>query len=136
LSIPPEVSEEEQLGRRIFSETDLKRARRKIPYRLFYDKKAKEKVSVDRLDLPSSISELIEICDKAVKGRGASGFYGWAVMTAEEASTEEREVKSSWSEENPYHADIILPDSVIDDEVKQRKHAKRLAEIATLRERD
>ncbi len=134
MSIPPEVSEEEQLGRRIFSETNLKRARRKVPYRLFYDKKAKEKLSVDRLDLPSSISELIEICNKSVGDR--SGFYGWAVITAEEAGTEERKVESSPSKENPYHADIILPDSAINDEIKQKEHAKRLADIATLRERD
>lgn len=126
MTIPLEVSEKEQLGRRIFS------TRRKITYRLFYDNRAKEKLSVDRIDLPSSISVLIEICNKTVKDRGASGFYGWAVMTAKEASIDGRKVLSSPLDDNPYHANIVLPDSAINDQDERKDHAKKLADKATL----
>ena len=134
MAIPPEVSEKEQLGRRIFSESDLKRVRRKktSTYRLFLEKEGVKKLSVDRIELPSSKSVLIEICNKAAKERKASGFYGWAVITAEKASMDEREVVSSQLEENPYHADIVLPDSAIKDRDEQKEHAKKLAEKSTL----
>ena len=134
MDIPSKVSEKERLGRRIFSESDLERIQRKkaSTYRLFLEKEGVKKLSVDRIELPSSKNVLIEICNKAAKEREASGFYGWAVITAEEASMDEREVKSSRSEENPYHADIILPDSAIKDRDEQKQHARKLAEKSTL----
>lgn len=117
----------ESLGRGVFSSSNASRARRSgIPKRVFLEHKGKTEISVDRLDLMSEV-EAVEMARAVADNRGAN-FYGWAVLVAERACRSNRRVRASPTAENPYHADIILPDSVVQDYEEQVRHAQELAD--------
>lgn len=134
MTVPIDISDQEKLARGIFSESTAKRAPRKIPTTVFLEKRGEKNISVDRIDTASSIDILVDISDKIAKNRQRT-FYGWAVITAENASNNEREVLASPLQHNPYHADIILPDAAVIKREKQKTHAQQLADKATWRER-
>lgn len=134
MTIPSKISEQEKLGRGIFSKNTAKRAPRRILHRVFLEKKGKKSISVDRLDVTPTVNELVEIADKRAVNRQRS-FYGWAVITAKKASLNGRRVLPSPRQDNPYHADINLPDAAVKDEEEQKIHAQQLADDATWYER-
>ena len=125
---------EEELGRRVFSENVAKRAPRRILSNVFLEKLGEKKLSADRIDIAPSINELGSICDKAAKNRQGP-FYGWAVITVEKASLNGRKVSTSPKIDNPYHADIILPDAAVKKREEQKVHAQQLADSANWRKR-
>ena len=134
MTIPSDISDQEKLARGIFSKRIVKRAPRKIPFDVFLEKKDEKTISVDRFDVAPSIDILVEISDEMAKNRQGL-FYGWAVITAENASDNGREVIASPQQDNPYHADIILPDAVVKEREEQKMHAQQLANNATWHER-
>lgn len=76
----------------------------------------------------------VEIADRMATARYRT-FYGWAVVTARNASTNGRQVIASPLLDNPYHADIILPDAAVEDREEQKCHAQELADASTWRGR-
>lgn len=78
---------------------------------------------------------MIAIAGQMAGMRGAN-FYGWAVVTVEDASRDERTVDATPMLHNPYHADIGLnvPDGV-ERRDEQKKHAVSLANHASWRKR-
>lgn len=60
-------------------------------------------------------------------------FYGWAVITADDASDSGRRVSGSPQVGNPYHADIELPELARDDPEEQKRHAQELADASLWR---
>ena len=134
MAVPIDISDQEKLARGIFSESIAKRAHRKIPKTVFLEKRGEKNLSVDRIDVASSIDILVEISDKIAKNRQRP-FCGWAVIIAENASDNGREVLSTPLQDNPYHADIILPDAAVIEREEQKTHAQQLADKATWRER-
>ena len=62
-------------------------------------------------------------------------FYGWAVVTTEEASSNQRQVIASPLPTNPYHADIVLPSLAAEDREEQKRHAQELADASRWRDR-
>ena len=124
----------ENLGRSVLSSSQARRARRsRVPFHLFLEKKGKTHLSVDRLDIAPQ-EEAVQIADRMAAARHRA-FYGWAVVVVEEASANGRQVIASPLHENPYHADIILPDAVIEDREEQKRHAKELVDASTWRGR-
>ena len=63
-------------------------------------------------------------------------FYGWAVIDAETAASNGRQVTASPQLDNPYHADIVLPDAAVEDREEQKRHAQELADASIWRNRD
>lgn len=124
----------ENLGRSVLSSGQAKRARRRrVPFHLFLEKEGETRLSVDRLDdVPPA--EAVEIADRMAAARRRQ-FYGWAVIVVEDASANARRVIASPLLDNPYHADIILPDSTIEDREEQKRHAQELADASTWRAR-
>lgn len=118
----------ESLGRGVFSRRSASRARRSsaIPKRVFLERKGVTEISVDRLDLMSEV-EAVEMARAVADNRDAK-FYGWAVLVTERACRSSRRVRASPTAENPYHADIVLPDSVGEDYEEQVRHAQELAD--------
>lgn len=124
----------ENLGRSVLSSGQAKRARRsRVPFHLFLEKEGETRLSVDRLDVVAP-KEAIQIADRRAAIRHRT-FYGWAVVVVGEASANGRQVIASPLLENPYHADIILPDTAIEDREEQKRHAKELADASTWRGR-
>ena len=77
---------------------------------------------------------MVVIADKNAASRGAT-FYGWAVVSAQKAAAGGRRVKASPKLDNPYHADIVLPDLAREDREEQIRHAQELADSSGWRER-
>lgn len=126
-----EVGLDEPLGRGIFSQRIKKQAIRKIIRPEIFESKNSTQISVDRLDWATSV-EMAKIA-KANRSDDKP-FYGWAVVSAEVASMNNREVKATSQESNPYHADIILPSSAEQEKEELMLHLTDLAGSATWRE--
>ena len=130
-----DVSPGESLGRGVFSSRRRERAvqRGKIPFDVFLHRAGETDISVDRLDYAGS-DAAIRIADKVAKGRGAR-FYGWAVIEAGRAADDGRRIVATPRIGNCYHADIVLPSTVVDNWEEQKHHARELAGWANWRER-
>lgn len=133
--VPDKIAPEERLGRGVFSSKNKKRAQRKaVPFNIFLEKKGETDISVDRLDHVSP-EKAAEIGDRVATSRKAKQFYGWAVVTANNASNNKRQVKATPQLDNSYHADIILPDLASKDREEQIQHAQELAAVSCWQDR-
>ena len=134
MTVSDDIEDRENLGRRLFSKRRRDRARRgRIPLDVFLERLGTIRISVDRLDLSSPL-EATAIADRAAKAR-SKPFYGWAVVTARQAGAKGRRVEASPQPDNPYHADVVLPDVAREDQDKQKRHAQELAKGAAWQER-
>ena len=127
--VPMEIAPDEELGRRIRSSKHLS-----LPKHLFMPPPG-TRLSVDRLSIAcdnDAMQELIQLAEKQCT-ESERKFYGWAVLTASEAGQDKRTVVASPQADNPYHADIVLPEKVADDQIAINRHAQELADAASLR---
>ena len=129
----PSIDKSELIGRGIFSSSQARSARNKnrIHHRVFLESPGVDKISVDRLCC-ASLSVFVQIGDEIAKNRsnGKRSFYGWAVLTVQEAEYSDRKVESTPTKTNPCHADICLMDLPSDDDklkIAQNRHAVELA---------
>ena len=130
MDVPEEVGPEEGLGRAVFSNSAARRAPRRISLNVFLERPTVVELSVDRLDVAPP-HEAITIAEQIGNVRDKP-FFGWAVVETGKASTNGRRVVSSpLPGENPYHADIVLPDTAAEDREEQKQHAQELADAAT-----
>ena len=134
--VPADISGKENLGRIVVSKGQAKYARRhnRNQINAFLEKEGKKAISVDRLDVAPSQDVLVANGEKVAAARKRT-FYGWAVIIAKKAEANMRKVVSSPQKDNPYHADIILPDLAAKDREEQKGHAQELADNSTWRER-
>ena len=136
MTLSDHIGERENLGRSVFSSKHRDRARRaRTPYHVFLEREGIIKISVDRLD-PAPPADATAIAVRIANERGpAISFYGWAVVMAHKAGVNGRHVRASPKPDNPYHADIVLPDPVAEDREEQKRHAQELADASSWRER-
>lgn len=124
------------LGRGVFDSTKAKRAAKVnglIAHRIFLENSERDTLSVDRLDFASD-DFMTEIQDRV--SAPLRKFYGWAQLTVEDASRQQREVHATPNCFNRYHADIIL--NLLEGEERkdaQKSHANDLAAHSTWRAR-
>ena len=112
-----QVTNDERLGRGVFSETEAIRARRSKPsFKVFLHRPGVIKLSVDRLSV-APLDKATEIADRNAVNR-RSTFHGWATVTAKFARQNDRQVCANPVSGNPFHADIILPDNTKEDRKK------------------
>ena len=134
MTVSDHIGAEEHLGRSVFSSKHRNRARRaRVPHHVFLEREGITEISVDRLD-PAPPSEAAAAAIRIANDRGAM-FYGWAVVVARKAGASGRHVKASAKPDNPYHADIVLPDLAAEDREEQKRHAQELADSSSWRER-
>lgn len=130
-----DIAAEENVGRGIFSKGQAKRAHRgRILINVFLEREGIAKLSVDRLDIVP-YEKAIEIADKVAFSRNGT-FYGWAVISTKTAALNDRRVIASPQLDNPYHADIVLPDQAVEDRDEQKRHAQELADASSWRDRN
>ena len=130
-----DIAPEENLGRDVFSNSQARRAGRgRVLINVFLEREGEPELSVDRLDLALP-REAVEIADGVAAGRGRT-FYGWAVVDAHTAASNGRQVTASPQLDNPYHADIVLPETAAEDREEQKRHAQELADASIWRDRD
>lgn len=129
-STPVGIAESEELGRGVFSRRDAQAAERgQVRLTVFLERRGVREISVDRLTLAPS-GEAVAIADAVAAGReGNRSFYGWAVLSASEVASFGCAVVATPYQGNPYHADIVLPESAT-DEWEQRQYALELASRA------
>ena len=136
MTIPDTIAPEEELGRDIYSRRHARRAQRKrVPLNVFLVEEGNTKISVDRLTFAPP-DKATANAEKRAIARNAT-FYGWAVVTAEKAGDRGRHVIATPKPEydNPYHADIVLPELAGEDRDEQKDHAQKLADASQWRER-
>lgn len=133
MKVPSTIESSEELGRGIFSSNQAKRARNAIPKNVFLEKIGIAKLSVDRLSV-APLKDIAIIADEAAMMRGRS-FYGWACLNASKACLDRRKVQASPTQNNPYHADIELPEKAVEDKEEQMSHAQQLADLSTWQSR-
>ena len=139
MSLPQSISPNETLGRGVFSSKQARQANRgTMPGHVFLERCGEVTISVDRLDFAEP-EQMATLGDKVATGRSVGSvdrtFYGWAVIAAEDAEGNGRRVVATPQPGNPYHADIILPDSAAEDRDEQTWHAQELADASRWRER-
>lgn len=103
-----------------------------VPTREFKPKMGETEISVDRIsEAPREQIAAIAERDAAADARV---FHGWATVPCERAMQEGRVVRASPighpHPPNPYHADIVFPDRVKDDEDERTAQAFHLAQNA------
>ena len=137
---PEEIGSTEPLARAVYSRRHFKNREgepAKVTLKAFEPEKDRSnpaerarEISVDRFNYLS-----LDAAFSLAEGRATRrkvNFYGWAVLTAEDAAKDGRYVISSPSidELNPAHADIMLPPATTSDDEKRAKHLFDLAECA------
>lgn len=123
-----EIASGESLGRSVHSSKSARRAERgNIQFSVF-EKRGDRRLSVDRLSLMSH-PEARSIATERGTRRGLN-FYGWAVVTTNDAESSGRIVEATPTDENRAHADIVLPEQAIHNRGIAIWHAKQLAEAA------
>ena len=126
MQVPAVIAPGEELGRRVFSARDARRARRSgVRPGVFMVKPPNRFISVDRLSIGPR-SELIAIAERASASRSGP-FRGWASVVAETAWSDGRRALGSPVDGNPYHGDIVLPETAETDLGIRLSHAQRLA---------
>ena len=130
--VPKDIALDEELGRGVASSRDAPRGQRtRVSLYAFLPRAGETKISVDRLSAAPS-DEALAIAEARDATRGRT-FYGWAVVPAEAAGDNGRWVDASPMPGNPYHADIILPQSIAHDRDAQKRHAQELADSSSWR---
>ena len=130
MHVPAEIGPEEELGRSVFSSRHANRALRStVPHHVFLTSEGQTRISVDRLSVASQ-SEALALAQTAAADRGRT-FYGWAAVSAKAARANGRDVVATpIPDRNPYHGDIVLPDSATVDREEQTRHAQELADAS------
>ena len=124
---PNQIADDEELGRSLFS--------RRHGYRAFMERPGVRMLSVDRLTYaPPDFA--IANADRTARMRNRT-FYGWLVITVGRAVAEGFRIQASPLPDgsNPYHADIILPESAVSNRDERLRLAQLLADAAQWRPR-
>ncbi len=112
---PDSIAKGDRLGREERSQSDAKRSFRRlkkegkarVPVSKFRPPKNSNEISVNRMDL-APVAKMAEL---GMRNASLSEklFWGWYILTAEDIEGVGCSVKSSPSDDNPYHADIVIP---------------------------
>ena len=131
------IASDEKLARGIFEKTQARSARNgNVTLNVFLEINQRC-LSVDRLTC-ENMDTLVAIGGKRAGLREPQGkrtFYGWAIVMARDAARDGRIVEASPTFCNCYHADIILPENVIQDKQEHLQHALDLARQSRWQER-
>ena len=125
----------EKLGRRVFSSSQSKKAAKgKVQLQIFLEV-GNRKISVDRLTAaPITATPLNYITAEAdeagMKRCPPRHFYGWAVVDKEQVLANGCTLQASPLPNNPYHANIVLPDVATTNAEAQKQYATALASVA------
>lgn len=135
MSAPAVVDPDEALGRCVFSGREAKRGQRRgrVRFNVFLEKPRVQTLSVDRLDY-APLVEAVRLGERAAEKR-RQPFYGWAVLRSGHAADRGRRVAATPRPDNPFHADVILPDTAVTDREEQKVHAQQLADSSSWRPR-
>ena len=117
-----------RLGRRAKYRRQAVRAERSrnVHASVFEPPNGRNEVSVDHLE-DSGVTSDDEIAKIATEELAAADhkFYGWYVLTVRDVEKEECSVLLSPTVNNPYHADILYPET---DTVDRRHHFRQFAQ--------
>lgn len=131
---PDEIADEDLVGRRVYSGSQAKKARRaenpKVDHRVFVDNAPR--LSLDWLGFADAAISVI--ADQEVPP-GKEQFYGWAAFKAEVARRNGRQLLPAPTSINKYHVDLHFLDGVGDEYEARVALAQELSLVAKWRER-
>lgn len=139
MDVKPRIESADLLGRDVLSRSHRKKIQRGILLpSLFIDKASPFDLSVNRLapkpgreppaDRPDLASDevIAQISDRRAQALGRT-FYGWAVLSVEEAGQDGRVVLLAPTEGNDWHVNIRLPVAAQKSFSLRKRHASLLA---------
>ena len=112
--------------RRINSETKAVFGTRRLPIK---------EISTSLYDRVSLVYATAEGDRRAKNVQGSSGIQGWWLMTVRDVTGQGRCVRHSPQPDNPYHADIVLPDGQWETWEDGEVHLRHFLSIGTWQER-
>ena len=113
--IPDSIAKEDRLGREERSQTSAKRSfgrlkregKARVPVSRFNPPRDSNEISVNRMDFaPEATMAELGMRNASVSGKS---FWGWYILTAGDVQGVGCSVKPAPSDDNPYHADIVIP---------------------------
>lgn len=113
--IPDSIAKGDRLGREERSQSNARRSFRRlkeegkarVPVSRFKPPRNSNEISVNRMDL-APLATMAELGMRNARPSGKS-FWGWYILTAADVEGVGCSVKPSSSDDNPYHADIVVP---------------------------
>lgn len=113
--MPDSITKEDRLGREERSQRNARRSFGRLkregdaraPVSRFNSPKDSNEISVNRMDFVSEAT----MAKLGMRSASSSGklFWGWYILTAGDIQEVGCSVKPSPSDDNPYHADILIP---------------------------
>ena len=136
---PDSIAKGDRLGREEKSQKSARRSFRRLkkegeaqaPVLRFNPPKDSNEISVNRMDL-APVATMAELGMRNARSLGKS-FWGWYILTAGDVEGVGCSVKPSPSDDNPYHADIVIPVALDVEERRDNviEYARDLAYHAT-----
>lgn len=135
MNVAGQIEPGEDLGRRFYSRSSAKRARRsRVPHREFLPRKDSIDISIDRLSVADKAGADMASIARAEGVSRDGPFCGWAFVANSIAGRSDRKTIASPTSSNPYHGDIVLPEMARDDKDERTRHAQELADASQWRE--
>ena len=130
--VPDTVAPDEKLGRCVFSTSHFRASSQTVRFGAFLENVGNKAISVDRLTL-APVLDAVHNGEVLGWKRGRT-FHGWAILKAPDAQSDGRSLMADPLIDdliNPYHANIMLPESTTAD--AQKHHAQQLASVSVWR---
>ena len=113
--VPSEIADDERLGRQEWSNSTARKVRGRqlrgesprVPANKFMPPNDSSELSVDRMD-HAELDELAKLAEKNTARKDPS-LKGWYTLSAADVIGAKCAVQSSPLSGNPYHADILIP---------------------------
>jgi len=135
MNVAGQIEPDEDLGRRLYSRSSAKRARRsRVPHTEFMPKATPMNISVDRISMADQAGADISNIARVEGASRPGSFRGWAFIANSIAGRNGRKTMASPTRTNPYHGEIILPEMARDDKDERTRHAQELADASQWRE--
>ena len=132
------IANGEKLGREERSQSNARKSFRRlkeegkarVPVSKFKPPQNSNEISVNRMDL-AHVNTMAELGKRNADSIGKL-FWGWYILTKNEVEEVGCSVRQSPSDENPYHADIIIPVALDAEERRDNviTYARDLAYLA------
>ena len=131
----PEISDEEKLARAVVSSSEAKLSGRGgVPASVF-SYRGNFKISVDRFSR-MTVVEAVGHGEAIAVQRGPNrSFYGWALLRKSDVVSAKCDCRAAPKEGNVWHANILMPESVVGDDELHEEFSAALARRSCWKDR-
>ena len=131
----PEIDDEEKLARVVVTSGEAKQSRGDSVPASVFSYHGNFEISVDRFSRMTT-AEAVRHGDAIAAERGPNrSFYGWALLTRPDVVNAGCSCRAAPNTGNCWHANILMPESVVDDDDLHDEFAAALARRSCWKDR-